>query len=61
MYTKEKIMDSIQPIKGHPDHKSYFCPYCNELLLRGKVRRLAMACPNCNTLIRADAEKLIES
>ncbi len=31
--------------------KDYFCPFCGEILFRGKVRGYKMACHKCNRLV----------
>lgn len=36
--------------------KDYFCPFCGEVLFRGKVREFKMACHKCNRLV--DSTKL---
>jgi len=47
-------------LEGDPKLKSYYCPYCKEMIMRGNVIKLSMVCPNCRKLIKADADELTE-
>ena len=41
--------------------KSYFCPHCKKMLMKGNVKKLSMTCPNCQKMIDADEKDLLES
>ncbi len=38
----------------------YYCPHCGKLVMRGRVNRLNMKCPNCSELIEARGEELLK-
>jgi acetyl-CoA carboxylase beta subunit len=40
--------------------KSYYCPYCREMIMRGNVQKLALICPNCNQFVKANGNDLTE-
>jgi len=50
--------DKIEPIQSDSKFKSYFCPHCQRLLMRGHVRHLKMNCPHCQKLVDADEDEL---
>jgi len=50
--------ENIQPIQSSSKLKSYFCPHCQKLLMRGDVKKLNMNCPHCQKLINADGKDL---
>jgi len=47
-------------MKSDPKHKSYYCPHCKKIIMKGNVQRLSMTCPHCTELIDADEDELIE-
>jgi len=53
--------DKIKPIQSDSKLKSYFCPHCQKLLMKGDVKRLKMTCPNCQKMIDADGNTLIKN
>ncbi len=50
--------DVVRPIKGDATLKEYHCPFCKGFLLRGNVKKLTLACPYCNELIKAEETEL---
>lgn len=56
-----KKNQKIQPLKSTSKLKSYYCPHCQKLILKGDVKKLNMTCHNCNKLINADANELLKS
>lgn len=53
--------DKIEPIQSSVTLKSYFCPHCRKILMKGAVKRLNMTCPNCQKMIDADESELLKS
>jgi len=53
--------ESIQPRQSNAILKSYFCPHCQKLLIKGNVRRLSMTCPNCQKMIDSEEKDLLEN
>ncbi len=49
----------IQPILGDPELKTYYCPHCKKIVLRGDIKTLNMVCPNCFKLILAEERELV--
>ncbi len=49
------------PVESDPKSKSYFCPHCKKIIMKGDVKRLSMTCPNCLELVEADEEELLIS
>jgi len=49
-----------EPKQSDPMHKSYYCPHCKKIIMKGIVQRLSMTCPHCTELIDADEDELIE-
>ncbi|MCP3871990.1 MAG: hypothetical protein GY699_02400 [Desulfobacteraceae bacterium] len=49
----------IPPVQSDPKHKSYYCPHCKKIIMKGIVKRLSMTCPHCTELIDADEEDLL--
>ncbi|MCP4158761.1 MAG: hypothetical protein GY760_01695 [Deltaproteobacteria bacterium] len=45
--------------QSDPKSKSYYCPHCKKLIMKGDVKRLSMTCPNCLELVDADEEGLL--
>ena len=41
--------------------KKYYCPHCEKMVMKGKVKRLSMTCPHCGELIRDDEKNLIKT
>ncbi len=52
-------LDKIETIRGNSKFKSYHCPYCQKIMLKGDVRRLKMTCPHCQKMIDADEDELL--
>ncbi len=50
---------TIPSSKSTTKHKTYYCPHCKKLIMKGNVQRLSMTCPHCTELIDADEEKLL--
>ncbi len=48
----------IPHTQSDPKLKSYYCPHCNKLIMKGDVKRLSMTCPHCLELVEADGEEL---
>lgn len=53
-------IENIQPIQSSSKLKSYFCPHCKKLLMKGDVKTLSMSCPNCQKMIDSDEDDLLE-
>jgi hypothetical protein len=51
--------EKIEPLQSNPKSKSYFCPHCKKLLMKGNVKKLSMTCPNCQKMIDADEKDLL--
>ncbi len=51
----------IPPVHRDPKSKSYYCPHCNKLIMKGDVKRLSMNCPHCLELVDADENELLKS
>jgi len=51
----------IEPIQSNSKLKSYFCPHCKKLLMKGDVKKLSMTCPNCQKMIDSDEKDLLEN
>jgi len=56
-----KSQETFQPIESNSKLKSYFCPHCQKLLMKGDVKNLSMICPSCNKLVKADGNDLLEN
>ncbi len=39
--------------------KTYYCPHCRKPLMKGDVKKLNMICPDCNKLIDAKGDELL--
>ena len=50
-----------EPLQNVPTHKSYYCPHCKKIIMKGNVKRLSMTCPHCSELIDADEAELLIS
>lgn len=37
---------------------SYYCPYCRQLLFKGNIKKINMACHHCQRFIAADESDL---
>mgnify|MGYP002725731316 CR=1 FL=1 len=61
MTDKKNIDLEVPTVQGVPKSKSYYCPNCNKLIMKGDVKRLSMNCPHCLTLVDADEEELLNS
>lgn len=58
----KKSPDHIVPlVQSDPQLKSYYCPHCKKLIMKGNVKRLSMTCPHCSELINADENDLIKT
>lgn len=53
--------EKIQPIQSSSKLKSYFCPHCQKIIMKGDVKRLCMSCPVCQKMIDADEKDLLKS
>ncbi len=51
----------IEPIQSDSKLKSYFCPHCQKLLMKGDVKKLSMTCPNCQKMINSDENVFLKS
>ncbi len=51
----------IQMIQSQSNSKSYYCPYCKKLLIKGNIKSLNMPCPFCQALINEDEGVLLGS
>ncbi len=51
----------VQPMESDPKSKSYYCPHCKKLIMKGDVKRLSMNCPHCLELVDADENELLKS
>jgi|APSaa5957512576_1039674.scaffolds.fasta_scaffold411902_1 phage FluMu protein Com len=51
----------VPPIQSDSRLKSYYCPHCKKLIMKGDVKRLSMTCPHCTELIDADEVDLIKA
>jgi DNA-directed RNA polymerase subunit RPC12/RpoP len=62
-YMNEKKISAhiVSPVQSDPQHKSYYCPHCKKMIMKGNVKRLSMTCPHCSDLIDADEEDLIKT
>ncbi len=48
-----------KPMESDPKLKSYYCPYCEKLIMKGNVKKLSMVCSNCRKMIEADGDELV--
>jgi len=39
--------------------KTYYCPHCKKVLMKGDVKRLKMNCQHCHKLINAKEDELL--
>jgi acetyl-CoA carboxylase beta subunit len=61
MINVKKIDSIIRPVLSNPKLKSYYCPHCKKMIMKGNVKRLNMMCPNCNKLINVDEKELFKA
>ena len=54
-----KNHQKIEPVYSNSKFKSYYCPYCKKLIIKGDLKRLSMTCPNCYKLINVEEEDLL--
>ena len=54
-----KDHQKVQPVQSNSKLKSYYCPYCRKLIIKGDIKRLSMTCPNCYKLINVEEEDLL--
>ena len=48
------------PLKNKfAESKTYYCPHCKKILMKGDVKRLKMNCPHCHELVNAGEDKLL--
>ena len=47
-------------LQSDPQHKSYYCPHCKKIIMKGNVKRLSMTCPHCCQLVDVDEKELLE-
>ncbi len=48
------------PLKNKfAESKTYYCPHCKKVLMKGDVKRLKMNCPHCHELVNASEDKLL--
>ncbi len=43
----------------HSELKSYYCPHCEKVIMKGDVKKLNMPCPYCQKMINADEVDLL--
>lgn len=56
----EKYKDPIPPaVFSNPKLKEYYCPHCHQMIMKGNVKRLRMACPHCTLFINMDEKQLL--
>ncbi len=51
----------VQPVQSDPKLKSYYCPHCKKLIMKGDVKRLSMTCTHCSELIDVNENELLKS
>ncbi len=42
------------------EFKTYVCPHCRKMLMKGKVKRLKMTCPHCQKMVDEKERGLLE-
>ena len=57
---EKKCEEKNQPKKNTSKLKSYYCPHCQKILMKGDVRKLNMTCQHCHKLINADEGELLK-
>ena len=58
----QKKTDLVVPfIQSDLNLKSYYCPHCKKMIMKGNVKRLSMTCPHCSKLIRAVENDLLKT
>ena len=58
----KKIPVHVVPlVQSDPQLKSYYCPHCKKIIMKGHVKRLSMTCPFCCELINADEKGLVKT
>ena len=40
--------------------KTYVCPHCRKMLMKGNVKRLKMTCPHCQEMVDEQESGLLE-
>ncbi len=50
-----------QEIETTPKWKSYYCPHCHKILMKGEVKYLNMICQHCHRLINAEGDGLLNT
>ncbi len=55
------MVEIDQKIEHTPKWKSYYCPYCKKILMKGEVKHLNMTCQHCHRLINADEDELLKT
>jgi len=40
--------------------KTYYCPHCKKVLMKGDVKRLNMICQHCHKLVNAREDELLK-
>lgn len=61
MNDKESPAHIIPLIQSDPQLKTYYCPQCMKIIMKGNVKRLSMTCPHCRYQIDADEKDLIKT
>ena len=61
MADKKNTNLNVPPVQSDPKYKSYYCPHCKKLIVKGDVKSLSMICPHCSELIDADENELLKS
>jgi DNA-directed RNA polymerase subunit RPC12/RpoP len=61
MNDKKNTDPIVPPMQSNPQHKSYYCPHCKKIIMKGNVKRLSMTCQHCSYQIDADEKALLIS
>ena len=54
------MLKKDQEIETTPKWKSYYCPHCQKILMKGEVKSLNMTCQHCHRLINAEEDGLLK-
>jgi len=55
------MLKKDQKIETTPKWKSYYCPHCQKILMKGEVKYLNMTCQHCYRLITAEEDELLKT
>ncbi len=50
----------IEVIRRDMELKTYVCPHCWKMLMKGNVKRLKMTCPHCQKMVDEQERDLLE-